>query len=275
MTLRNVRKFKEDQANLDTHLPSAKTSRRQRRVAHSNGGRLSSASSFASRGRQKVYESFRSKVISLNGLSQDIRRLAVLGYVIVLGMLVATLLLELVGDQLESVTFRPDSSTGRVQIPILAIIVSNISFVLGWAFLLTGASDCRRRVFLPVVFVFLFQLFLLAIGLGDNRNLIFAFWSLAIPLVALPVGLHFFTRRSVRWREHPMLEFAAWGAAMSVFVIFLWVARATTADVALAVHSTFLVVLLLSVPYWVLLGFGVVDMSADLARPVSTKSLRQ
>ena len=112
------------------------------------------------RGNQILRTGVRTRLIDLEGLPRSVRVLAILGYVGVIMLLAATLALELFGDQMSGVRFVSSTAEEYIQLPIAAIVVSNLSFVTGWAFILTGASDCRRRVLLPIVLLFVFELFL-------------------------------------------------------------------------------------------------------------------
>ena len=220
---------------------------------------------YASRGREAAGRALRARVIDLSGMPRGVRVLAVLGYASVATSLVAVLLIELFGGGMPSVRYYKYTDA-HVLVPIPAMVVSSLACVLGWALLLTGASDCRRRVFLPTVGLFLLQLFLLLSSAAATGSGILVMWGLALPLVALPVGIHFFTPRLSHWRDFPVLEFCIWAAVASVFVACTWFLSETRADVAPALEAGFLPLFLLLIPFWILLALEVVDVTADLSR---------
>jgi hypothetical protein len=113
-------------------------------------------------------------------------------------MLGATALLELSNAGLPGVEFRSESLDKVLRVPVPAMFFAGLSLVLGWAFLLTGASDCRRRMFLPVAFLFLNQWILFAPAEGALAPLI---GLGGILLIGAVTWLHFFNRRWTYWRN--------------------------------------------------------------------------
>jgi hypothetical protein len=68
--------------------------------------------------------------------------------------------------------------------------------------------------------IFILQLLL---SYGVQSDLVFVLWGLALVLIAMPVGAHFFTDRNRNWQDFPLIEFTVWLAVVFVFVGFLWV----------------------------------------------------
>ncbi|HYN87471.1 MAG TPA: hypothetical protein VER55_03015 [Ardenticatenaceae bacterium] len=106
--------------------------------------------------RAALAETVRESAIDFTGLHRHTRWLGWLGYLIVVVLLGIPPGVELFGERLPTVEFDPGTTgLGLLQIPFLVLLVSSISFALGCAFILTGASDSRRRLFFPVVGLFL------------------------------------------------------------------------------------------------------------------------
>jgi len=179
-------------------------------------------------------------------------------------MLGATLFLELSGNSLPTVQFGSDLISMDMRVPVAAMLFSGLSLALGWAFLLTGASDCRRRVFLPIAAVFLFQWILFTPVKGALAPLIGLGGMLLIGVVA---WAHFFSPSWAYWRDLPLLEFSAWLALMLFAVAgsFLGESRAQAAR-DLQTGLSFPQVL--TMPFWIVLGVEAVDAAANVARHV-------
>ncbi len=123
-------------------------------------------------------------IIDLSGLSRSQRGLIWLGYGSVLFFLVVGLFFELVGASLPHVQFDiPNTSEGLsarelVAIPMLVLGAESIAFILGWSLVLTGASDCSRRIFIPVMGLFILQLLITVPIDGQSGNIsILWYWS--------------------------------------------------------------------------------------------------
>ncbi len=96
--------------------------------------------------------------IELQGIPVVLKILVVVGYLAVLGQLLFTLLFEIAGNNLQTIEY---SLSGENHIvPLLVLVITGLAFILGWAYVLTGAAAARARVFLPVLAVFALQLFL-------------------------------------------------------------------------------------------------------------------
>jgi hypothetical protein len=182
-------------------------------------------------------------------------------------MLAATLILELSNAGLSGVEFRPDTMHKMQSVPVAAMVSSSLSLALGWAFLLTGATDCGRRVFLPVAAVFFLQ-WVLFVGRGGAVAAFLGFGGLLVLGVVTVARL--FSRRSLRWRQYPLVEFSAWLALMLLVVAeVLWAKSPRIAALDLETALSFPQIL--SMPFWVLLGVEAVDAAATLARVLATR----
>lgn len=220
---------------------------------------------YAGRGREAAGWGLRARVVDLGGMPRGVRALAVLGYASVAVLLAAVLLVDLFDGVMPSVRYEI-AANELVLVPFPAMVVASLGFVVGWALLLTGASDCRRRVFLPMVGLFLLQMFLLSSAAATGSGTL-VMRGLALALVAVPVGVHFFAPRLSHWRDFAVVEFLFWAAMIFVFVACAWAIGETRADVADALDTMFALLLLLSEPFWLLLALDVVDLAVDLSRP--------
>jgi hypothetical protein len=130
-------------------------------------------------------------------------RLLVLGgYAAMLALIVPSLLSGLFRSPVvffeSTVTDLPASICG------FSLAVSVAAFVIGWAFLLTGASDSGRRIFLPTVTIWLFQVYLVA-GLVNA--------GFGVLVLVGGLGLLFLVARTAhsnRWMRWPIAEFLGW-----------------------------------------------------------------
>jgi hypothetical protein len=208
----------------------------------------------------------REAIVDLRGLPLNAQLLAIFGYIGLFALLGLTLLLELFGDSFTAVTFLPASSDPDTQfrVPLLVMALASLAFVLGWAFLLTGATDCRRRVFFPAVALFAFQLIFLTPLEGGMTAALGCF--LAVPGIGLLVAFYFLAPRWPFWRDWPIVEFIAWTLFTAFLMGILWFFNQTNAAVASSLNAAFALLLLLSVGFWVISGMLITDMAASMAR---------
>ena len=210
-------------------------------------------------GRQ-AWGAIRPGLVDLRGLPRGTQVLLIAGYVVVLLCLALVLLLELFPEmrsrlpQIQpgllamsttslDMRYIPTSGPfgwlpsplgvrlgGRVDGTIPLLLVAALACFVGWGLVLTGASDCGRRVFVPLVALFGIHLQVLTGFLGNPS---------ALGLVTIAGGFlgfsatdhpepasrsrywrsswwryrpepHLLTHRSSRWRDHPLLEFLFW-----------------------------------------------------------------
>ena len=194
--------------------------------------------------------------IDLRDLPDTLKLLTVVGYLVVLGQLVFTLLVDLAGERLPKVVYSLPGSTTN-QVPLFVMAIAGLSFILGWAYLLAGAAAAKARVFLPVLVLFAVQLFLVASLLGFVLELVF------FVVVLIIYGLTF---RTPFWRDLPGLHFFGWLAAVSVIVLLSVGTSATNAEVAIALSTNFGMVMLLTLLFWVVLSFSVFDLGIKIGR---------
>lgn len=199
------------------------------------------------------------------------RLLIVFGYICVAAALGATLYLELVATDSSGVE-RTSISGTLVSIPVEAMVLSSITFSLGWAFFLAGASDCRRRIFIPIALLFAIQWVLFSPDPGGSG------WATlsglgGVILILGMVGLHFFSSRSGYWRELPVLEFIAWLVLMLVSILSLFFLQ-NREEAAVGLDSALSFPQVLSIPFWFLLGIEAVDIGITLSRYVTARVQR-
>lgn len=124
-------------------------------------------------------------------------------------------------------------------VPLL--LMATIACFIGWGLVLTGASDCGRRVFLPIAVLFALHLQVMLAYLGSPSSLGIlsiggefvalsaqstpvlrvAYQVMALLLVAVPVGLHLRTHRSRHWRDHPILELVGWTLIAPAIILLI------------------------------------------------------
>ncbi len=195
--------------------------------------------------------------IDLRSLPVVLKILVVVGYLAVLGQLLFTLLAELAGDRLGIVRYTLADENHII--PLLVLVITGLAFILGWAYLLTGAAAARARIFLPVLALFAVQLFLVTSG-----NLLLVFFELIFFVAVLVIyGLTFRTRF---WLDLPGLHFFGWLGAVSIFMILSVGISATFSDMAVALSANFSMLQLLTFVFWVILGLSVIDLGITIGR---------
>jgi hypothetical protein len=195
--------------------------------------------------------------IDLQGQPLSLKLLTILGYLAVFGLLFFTLLVEMAGNSLQTVTYELAGQNNRI--PLLVLAVASLAFILGWAYLLAGAAAARARIFLPVLALFALQLFMVT-------NITFLLVLLDLVFLLAVLIIYGLTFRSPFWRELPGLHFFGWLASVSVVIILSVGTTATDAEVASALSANFSVVLLLTLFFWVLLSLSVIDLGISSGR---------
>ena len=211
----------------------------------------------------------RKRVVDLRPLTPGLRVLVIFGYLCVVATLGAVLYMELFARSSGGIEY-PYLEGGLVRTPVEVMVVSSIALSLGWAFLLAGASDCRRRIFTPVALFFVIQ-WILFTPIENEWSFLLGFGGLIIVLGA--VGAHFASACSAYWRELPIFEFAAWLTLMLISVAWLFFlqSREETAiglDLALSFPQ------ILSIPFWFVLGLEAIDVGITLARYITVRLQR-
>lgn len=212
----------------------------------------------------------RESLIELSGLSPGLRALAFAGYATVFGLLVSALFFELRGGRLPGVEFEMTAG-GLRSVPFAVMRLCSVTLVVGWAYVLTGATQCRRRVFLPIAGVFALQLTLLSAALGNWAILLVCAAAL---LIGVFVGAYALTHRRPFWRDRPLVQVLFWLGVMSFFTVTAWVFGRSAREVAAALNSAFLALSLLAVAFWVLLGVEAIGASIGLARAIGVGARR-
>jgi hypothetical protein len=208
---------------------------------------------------------FAGNFIDLQGLPVSLKILTISGYLVVFGMLFFTLLVELAGDRLPTVEYT--TLDQNLKLPLVVMAIAGLAFIMGWAYLLTGAAASRARIFLPILVLYALQLFFVSGG-----SLLVLFLEVLFFLTVLVIyGLTF---RMRFWRDLPGLHFFGWLGAVSVFVILSVGTSATNAEVATGLSANSSGLLLLTAVFWALLGLSIIDLGIKTGR-VFTRSARK
>ena len=152
-------------------------------------------------------------------------------------------------------------------VPFSVIALAAATSMTGWAFLLTGASDCGRRVFLPLVVLFFWTLTLLVWPLPE-RNII-------IPIMAgclLVLGaIHAATARRGIWQDRPELEFVIWLTIATVPAIVTYLIGNTydgkgPEALVRGMEGALMLPAVLALPLWTLGGLEAVELALNVGR---------
>jgi len=215
---------------------------------------------------------FAENFIDLQGLPISLKILIIGGYLAVFGLLFFTLLVELAGDYLPTVQFTVTEE--NLKLPLVVMAVTSLAFILGWAFLLTGAAAANPRIFLPVLALFALQLFLVTPWQTKLGFLLFLFVLLEAFFFLMVLIIYGLTFRKRFWHDSSGLHFFGWLGAISVFVFLSVGTAATNASVAVALSGNFSIVLILTLIFWVVLGFSIVDLGIQIGRAFTQIGLR-
>ncbi len=205
----------------------------------------------------------REALVGFEGFSMGQRVLIIFGYLGVFAMLGLTLATEVLNERLVRITFEIGNDTK--EIPLFVMIFSLIGLTTGWAFILTGGTDSRRRIFIPIALIFIVQ-FLLFMPINAGGAFLLAYgFGLLIAVVILFVYLA--TRGEAFWDRWPLLEFMLWLGVLGFMMTMFWFAE-NQEQRAYAMDANFSLLLLLTVIFWALAGLAVIDLSVRVAEIV-------
>jgi hypothetical protein len=217
------------------------------------------------RGADFVRQNLNERVVQLVDLPRGIRVLALLGYANVAVLLLTLLFLELSGSHLSDlVAFDIDTATPH-EVPFASVVTSLVAFIVGWALILTGSSDCSRRVFLPVLGLFVLQMFLLTQVFGEAQwNSQGQVWWATVCVAVVVAGIHLFTHRLRYWRDLPLAEFCAW--LLVLLVILFLLLRLPKGELAERVYWLSFFGMIVTTPFWLVLGLEIIDLAVTVPR---------
>jgi len=182
-------------------------------------------------------------------LAPAYRRLARLGYGLALFLILALVVFDLVGADLPRSDFLSSGyqRTLHLSVPVAAPPIYLLGWVIGWALVLTGASDCPKRIFLPVAVYFVLA-WLSGSGIAYSEGSTgFLFWLLPLLLLAARAV----SGRLSFWHNRPSLEFLLWACLLAAFP--LTQGGGSTAQ-ASSVYSSLAGVYIAGLPFWFWLG---------------------
>ena len=215
---------------------------------------------YAERLTQRVLNNLRSRRIHMLGLPRGVRVLVFVGYGSVLALLVATALIWYFWIR----------TSGGVPLPVgLAIAFSSLWFVVGWAFVLTGASDSRPPVFLLIFALLSLQMYVLLGAIGPDPN---AAYLVPVLLLAAAVTIaHQRSHRARYWRSLPLVEFVAWAMGLIGLLVVAWVFDTIVTGAvpfAEALAGALFPLFVLTFLFWIVSALTTVDLGVNLARAV-------
>lgn len=190
--------------------------------------------------------------MDLSDVTRSQRWLAIAGYVVI-GLIIV---LMLVVEQMTR-ALGPDSRGSDT----LVTLAQRGSFIFGWAFLLAGAAQSRRRILLPVLAIF---------GLTTIGASLGAFGLLPCLTIVAVFGLSVAAGRIPALRDN-----REWVTALSFLIPFVTTALFTLAgsqfgsSLGQALTGFWMYPILLAI--WALSGITIVDTAADLAKWVNEK----
>ncbi|HRJ42861.1 MAG: hypothetical protein KJZ86_13660 [Caldilineaceae bacterium] len=207
--------------------------------------------------------------LDLRDLPITYRRLALLGYGLALLLILALFIFDLAESRLPRTEFATSGYQRilHLSVPAGAPSLYLLGWVTGWALLLTGASDCRKRIFLPIALYFTLA-WLSGSGLANAEGSEgFLLWLL--PLLLL--GLRVVSGRLSFWQKRPGLEFLLWAVCLAAYPLSQGIDGQRQAA---SLYTSLAGVYIVGLPFWFWLG---VDGAGGVLQTASglLASLRQ
>ncbi len=230
-------------------------------------------------------ETLEGMLVNLKDLPLTHQVLTVAGYLAVLGLLAVTLLVQVLGPNQPSARYifpRPNFGAANLpfvadligqplSVPWLALAGALLAFILGWAYLLSGATECRRRIFFPILVSFLFQLLFFAVSdvseFSDAQMTQMIVSCLCLPVLVVVLAVWFgFTYRSPFWQKLTWLKWAGSLAIMLVFLFARMILDPQLDSIIFNLAGILTLPLLLAMPWWFFSGLTGVDMVMRISR---------
>ena len=196
-------------------------------------------------------QGLRSRLIDLRGVPRDVQRLASLGYAVMVLLVVAVLCYELM--PLTPGSVRIQEGSGAVLVPWGALALSSTAFVMGWAFLLTGAGSGPKWAFYPVAVLFFCVCFVLASSAPWSGQAAFLLALCVFSAVCLAM------RVILRQPSSAMTRFVRWAGLGGALLVILWSPGSSLGQVGTNLESLLLLLAVLLLPFFILLGVELVD----------------
>lgn len=188
--------------------------------------------------------------LDVSGLAFSQRALVVAGYCFTFAFLLGSLVAEIV----PATQIRFAATYGSAQISLIAAAIVGASFVVGWAFVLTGASDSGKRLFIPLLGIWMLEVMLI------NPLMSVAVLLLSPGLVLLA--------RSQSARRWPIAEFVSWIAVNITLIGTTMAFSNDAATLAGRLYEAQTVLALIGIGVWIWLGFDAVAAAVRLGRLV-------
>lgn len=193
--------------------------------------------------------------VDTTGLSPNHRRLIRAGYVATIGLLIAVLVAAVVPQP--GVFFGDRDGLGH-HAPIGLVWLFAVTFVVGWAFILSGASDAPRYVFNPIVGLCLLELYEFHASSGGQTIVLIG----GVILIVVLIG----TEPTAVWQNHPVAELAIWLAVLSVALVSSFIVAGELSVPVADMYFAARMVLLFAIPIWIFLGYDSVRAGIDIGR---------
>ena len=205
----------------------------------------------------------RNRLIDFAPLTTSERILVAVGYVSIILLLGFTLASQYFSGHLAVVEY---GSPDAFLVPIVVVALIGWSYALGWAFLVAGATVCRRRVSLPLLFAFAWQLFFLMYGVRSSPDLLCLEALLACVLLGAVVIGHLLFRDWMGWHKCAWGQVVVWAGWL---LLFQALALGSFSDLAAALEANLSCLLLAMMAFWYISAFQAIDIAVKLAHGVS------
>ena len=206
-------------------------------------------------------------LVDTRGLPRETCFLIWFGYACFVGIVGLAVWIEFFGEDLPTLTYVMRNST--LTAPAIQLPVAMVMYVVGWALVLTGATDLGWRGFLPLLALLAVDLLYQAWFIStQNASLA---WGSAVMLVLAAIAVQVGTRRHPGWRQHPLLEFFGWTIALSLYLAFTWKLTETSGVAGLAdraIMTRLLWIGILLSPFWMYLGVEPARLGLELGESV-------
>jgi hypothetical protein len=156
-------------------------------------------------------------------------------------------------------------SDEMLDVPMVAPIIAMLFSAIGWAFLLTGAVYCKKRVFFPVLAMFSLQYFLMVNAMSESLLMILYFLFLLL-IVGLLLVSYFLLSHLRQKNDFSLLEFFVYSMLLIILTFLNFTDIAGPAELADAFSTSLALFVLVAMLFWFRLGIDVVEFVGNVAR---------
>lgn len=211
-----------------------------------------------------ILDGFTGNVSQFRALSLQQKVVAGTGVLLVVVISLMTIFFVRFSHFFSRVSFR-GLSEDMLNVPVVAPIIAMLFSAIGWAFLLTGAVYCKKRVFFPILAMFSLQYFLMVNAMSESLLMILYFLFLLL-IVGLLLVSYFLLSYLRQKNDFSLLEFFAYSLLLIILTFLNFADVAGPGELADAFSTSLVLFVLVAVVFWFRLGIDVVEFVGNVAR---------